>query len=256
MKTHLIILGCGSSLGVPRADGYWGLCDRKNLKNYRTRCSALVKRGTNNILIDTSPDLRSQLLKNYINDISYVLYTHQHADQTHGINDLRVFYFKNKKKINIFANKKTLDYLKKTFTYCFKEKLGYPPIVKPNLLKKKFSLGKANQSISFQSLEVNHGVINSIGFIIKNSAYISDCKQLSKSNINRLKNLKYFIIDCLRFSSHPSHFSLQEVLDIVKVLKPKKTILTNLHSDLDYGYLLKKTPRDVIPAYDGLKLQL
>ena len=147
MKTYFTILGCGSSLGVPRADGFWGSCDKKNKKNFRTRCSALVSRGNNIILIDTSPDLRLQLLKNNIRNISSVLYTHQHADHTHGINDLRVFYFKNRKKINIYANKSTLYFLKNNFSYCFMKKLDYPPILKANQVKKKFSLGSTNEII-------------------------------------------------------------------------------------------------------------
>ena len=256
MKTFLTILGCGSSMGVPRADGFWGSCDKNNKKNYRTRSSALISRGNNNILIDTSPDLRLQLLKNKIRNISSVLYTHHHADQTHGINDLRVFFLKNKKKINIYADKITLGFLKKNFSYYFKNGLGYPAILKANKLKNDFSLGFNNELITFKSMKVKHGKINSIGYIVNNSAYISDCNKLSKSNIIKLKNLKYFIIDCLRFKSHPSHFSVNEVLSILKEIRPKQTILTNLHSDLDYNILLQKMPINVKPAFDGLRLEL
>jgi phosphoribosyl 1,2-cyclic phosphate phosphodiesterase len=256
MKTFLTILGCGSSMGVPRADGFWGSCDKNNKKNYRTRCSVLISKGNNNILIDTSPDLRFQLLKNKIKNITSVLYSHMHADQTHGINDLRVFFLKNKKKINIYADKMTLGYLKKNFSYYFKNGLGYPAILKANKLKNDFSLGFNNELITFKSMKVKHGKINSIGYIVNNSAYISDCNKLSKSNIIKLKNLKYFIIDCLRFKSHPSHFSVNEVLSILKEIRPKQTILTNLHSDLDYNILLQKVPINVKPAFDGLRLEL
>ena len=243
-------------MGVPRADGSWGSCDKNNKKNYRTRSSALISRGNNNVLIDTSPDLRFQLLKNKVKNLSTVLYTHLHADQTHGINDLRVFFHNNKKKIDIYADKNTLKYLKKNFSYSFKNRFGYPAIAKANKLKNIFSLGSGNQLISFEAIKVKHGKINSIGYIFNNSAYIADCNQLSKSNIERLKNLKYFIIDCLRFKPHPSHFCFKEVLSILKEIKPKKTILTNLHSDLDYNILLKKSPINVKPAFDGLKIQL
>ena len=256
MKTFLTILGCGSSMGVPRADGFWGSCDSNNKKNYRTRCSALISKGNNNILIDTSPDLRFQLLKNKIKNVTSVLYSHRHADQTHGINDLRVFFLKNKKKINIYADKMTLGYLKKNFTYFFKDGPGYPAILKANKLKNNFTLGLNNESVTFKSIKVKHGKINNIGYIFNNTAYINDCNELSKLNIKRLKNLKYFIIDCLRFKSHPSHFSLSEILSIINEIKPKKTILTNLHSDLDYNILLQKIPINVKPAFDGLKLTL
>ena len=243
-------------MGVPRADGFWGSCDKNNKKNYRTRCSALISKGNNNILIDTSPDLRFQLLKNKIKNITSVLYSHMHADQTHGINDLRVFFLKNKKKINIYADKMTLSYLKKSFSYSFKNEPGYPAILKANKVKNNFSLGFNNELITFKSIKVKHGKINSIGYIFNNSAYISDCNKLSKLNIIKLKNLKYFIIDCLRFKSHPSHFTLNEVLSILKEIKPRQTILTNLHSDLDYNILLQKVPINVKPAFDGLRLEL
>jgi|TARA_Y100000310_G_scaffold306241_1_gene347176 phosphoribosyl 1,2-cyclic phosphate phosphodiesterase len=256
VNTFLTFLGCGSSMGVPRADGYWGFCDKKNIKNYRTRCSVLISKGNNNILIDTSPDLRSQLLRNKIKNISSVLYTHKHADQTHGINDLRVFFLKNKKKLNIYADKTTLSYLKNNFSYFFNDGTEYPAILNANKLKSNFSLGSKKELIKFRSIKVRHGKINSIGYIFANTAYISDCNELSNSNLNKLKNLKYFIIDCLRFNPHPSHFSLDEVLDVLKEIKPANTILTNLHSDLDYNILLQKLPINVKPAFDGLKMQL
>ena len=256
IKTFLTVLGCGTSMGVPRADGSWGLCSKKNKKNYRTRCSVHISKGNNNILVDTSPDLRFQLLKNKIKNISSVLYTHYHADQTHGINDLRVFFLKNKKKINIYADDTTLLFLKKSFPYSFKSNISYPAILKANNLKNHFILGAENEAITFDSFKVKHGRINSIGYKFNNCAYISDCNGISKSNLRKLKNLKYFIIDCLRIEPHPSHFSLKEVLSIIKEIKPSKTILTNLHSDLDYNFLLKKLPINVKPAFDGLKLQL
>ena len=134
MKTRLIILGCGSSVGVPRIDGYWGNC-KKSKKNHRTRCSALIQKGRNNILIDTSPDLRQQFLSNKIKNINSVLYTHEHADQTHGINELRPFFWKNGKTINVYSNKRTINYLKKSFKYCFVSKKGYPAIVKSHIIK-------------------------------------------------------------------------------------------------------------------------
>ena len=229
-------------MGVPRADGYWGFCNKKNIKNYRTRSSALISKGNNNILIDTSPDIRSQLLRNKIRNISSVLYTHKHADQTHGINDLRVFFLKNKKKTNIYADKITLSHLKNNFSYLFNDGIEYPAVLSGNKLKNDFSLGSKKELIKFKSIKVRHGKINSIGYIFANTAYISDCNKLSNSNLNKLINLKYFIIDCLRFNPHPSHFSLSEVLDILKEIKPMNTILTNLHSDLDYNILLKKLP--------------
>ena len=259
MATKLIILGSGSSMGVPWADGYFGNCDPSNLKNYRTRCSALIKSDKENILIDTSPDLRSQLLNNKINRINRVLYSHQHGDQTHGINDLRIFYLKNKKEIPIYADKNTSKYLKKTFAYCFKnnptkpKSLNYPATLKINKLQRKHIFG----NINIETIPLNHGNIDSMSFIInKKCAYASDAKLIYKKNLKSFMNLKFLIIDCLRYDEHPSHYNLKEILDLIKILKPKKTIITNLNTDMDYNYLKKNLPLNIEPAYDRMALLL
>ena len=257
MKVKFIILGCGSSFGVPRADGYWGKCNPKEKKNYRTRCSALIKSNFKNILIDSSPDLRHQLIKNNISDIDSVFFTHLHGDQVHGINDLRIFSLKNKKKINIYADNKTGKYIKDTFSYCFYDRSGYPAILKLNKLKKKISFLDKNNSISIISIPVQHGNIESQSFIINNKcAYISDANKIYDKDLKFFKNLKFFIIDCLRINKHPSHYNLNEVIELTKIIKPKKTILTNLHSDLDYNYLLKVLPKNIVPAYDGMSFYI
>ena len=256
MKTRLIILGCGSSVGVPRIDGFWGSCNKNNKKNLRTRSSAIIIKGKNSILIDTSADLRWQLLSNKIKNISSVILTHEHADQTNGLFELRPFFWKHKKKINIYGDSVTMNLIKKRHDYLFKKIGSYPPIVQSNIIKSKFSLGRSSEKIFFKAIKVKHGKTNSQGYIFENTAYISDCNDLSIINMQELKNLKYLIIDCLKLKKHPSHFNLSESLYVHQKLKPKKTILTNLHYDLDYNYLLKKLPRNVVPAYDGLKISL
>ena len=138
MKTKLIILGSGSSMGVPLIDGSWGNCNKRNKKNIRTRCAAIILKGNNSILIDTSPDIKNQLIANKIKNLSSVIYTHEHADQTSGLFELRPFFWKYKKKINIYGNLKTINHLKKRFDYCFKSLNGYPAIVKGNIIKKYF----------------------------------------------------------------------------------------------------------------------
>ena len=159
MKIKFIILGCGSSLGVPRADGSWGNCDPKEKKNYRTRCSAFIKSNIKNILIDTSPDLRHQLIKNKINNIDYVIYSHKHGDQVHGINDLRVFSLKNKKKISVYADYQTGKYIKNNFSYCFKSTPSYKAILKLFNLKKRFedifSIFKVTDINDFENFIIN-----------------------------------------------------------------------------------------------------
>ena len=256
MRTKLIILGCGSSMGVPRIDGYWGKCNNKNRKNMRSRCSAIIIKGSNSILIDTSPDIRFQLLNNKIKTISSVLFTHEHADQTNGLFELRPFFWQKNKKINIYGNSHTLNLLKKRFNYCFKETPSYPPIVRANLIRKKFFIGRFDGRINFKTLIVKHGQTNAVGYIFEKVAYLSDCNDLSIIKKNILRNLNYLILDCLKIKSNYAHFSLEDALYVHKMLKPKKTILTNLHSDLDYNFLLSKMPRNIIPAYDGLKLKL
>ena len=251
------ILGCGSSMGVPRADGYWGKCDHKETKNYRTRCSAIIQTKERNILIDTSPDLRFQLIKNKIQNIDTVLYSHMHGDQVHGINDLRIFALKNSKKIPIYADKLTRKYLLKNFSYCFKNSKDYKAILSINDIKKNYYLKTRKRKILIKSIPVKHGLINSQSFIINETcAYISDANKIFENNLKYFTDLKFLVIDCLRIKKHPSHFCLEEVIKLTSLLKPKKTILTNMHSDLDYRYLTKILPRNIIPAYDGISFNI
>lgn len=257
-KTEIILLGCGSSLGVPRIDGYWGRAKKENKKNYRTRCSLFIKHGDINILIDTSPDIKNQLLDNKIKRIDFVVYTHDHADQTHGINELRPFFWINKKKIQIYADKKTSSYLLNSFKYLFiKESKYYEAILKMNIIKNFFALKKNGDSIKFEAIKVKHGNIYSNGYLFNQVGYISDCSSISKKSLDKLKNLKLLIIDCLKFRSHATHLNFKKCLSYIKILKPKKTILTNLHSDIDYSLLKKKLQKfslNIIPGYDGLKI--
>ena len=253
MKIKFTILGCGYSMGVPRIDGHFGKCDPKNKKNFRTRCSALISLPELNILIDTSPDIKSQLYNNKVKNINKVFYTHAHADQTHGINDLRVFYLKNRIKIPVYADKSTKSYLLKSFKYCFKNTSEYPPILQINDLKKIHKIKHKNKTIELKSVSVKHGKIDSICYIINNKcAYASDISKIYKKDLKYFFNLKYFVVDCLRYDQHYSHFNLKEVLDLIKIIKPKKTILTNLNNELDYASLKKKLPKNVTPAFDGM----
>tara|TARA_B100000029_G_C17590632_1_gene962381 strand:+ start:1738 stop:2505 length:768 start_codon:yes stop_codon:yes gene_type:complete len=255
MNSKLIILGSGSSVGVPRIDGFWGKCKKKK-KNVRTRCSAIVIKGNNTVLIDTSPDIKKQFLSNNIKDISAVLLTHRHADQTIGLFELRPFYWKYKKKIDVYSDKVTIKYLKKTHKYLFDKVGDYNPILKANVVNSNFTLGKSKNKIKFKSISVQHGRIKSLAYIFNKTAYISDCNDLSIVKFNVLKNLNYLVLDCLKFDNHPSHFNLEEALYVINCLKPKKTLLTNLHYDMDYDYLKKILPKNVIPAHDGISLKL
>ena len=253
-----IILGCGSSMGVPRPDGFYGNCDPNNKKNHRTRCSALFQTSDENILIDTSPDLRQQLLRHKIKKINKVLYSHMHGDQTHGINDLRSFYMNSRKPIDVYADKFTSNYLVKTFSYIFKSYSNeYPATLKLNKLKNNFSTSNKNRKVKIKSIEVEHGKVKSNCFIIDNKlAYISDVSKIYIKDYKYFKNLKYLIIDCLWYNFHPSHFNLENSLSMIKKFKPKNAILTNLSPILDYKILKKLLPKNVIPAHDGLTIKL
>ena len=256
MKKKLIILGCGSSIGTPRIDGFWGKC-KKSEKNNRTRCSAVIVKGNNNILIDTSPDLKKQLISNKIKNISSIVFSHEHADQTSGLFEIRPFYWKNKKKINIYGNKKTIRHLRNSHKYLFKSNdIYYPAIIKANLVKSSFSLGSKKNRISFQTFLAKHGKTQTVVYIFEKTAYISDTNDLSIVNVKNLKNLNYLILDCFRIKKHVTHFNLEDAIFVHNKLKPKKTILTNLHHDLDYDFLLKKLPKNILPAYDGLRINL
>ena len=256
MMTKLIILGSGNSMGVPRIDGTWGNCNKKNKRNLRTRCSAIILKGNNSILIDTSPDIKNQLINNKIKNLSSVIYTHEHADQTSGLFELRPFYWKYKKKINIYGNSRTINNLKKRFDYCFKSFYGYPAIAKTHIIKKMFSLGKFDEKINFNTMQVTHGHIKATAYVFEKAAYISDCNDLSIVKMKIFQNLKHLVIDCLRIKKSLVHFNLDDALYVHRCLKPQKTILTNLNSDLNYDFLVKRLPKNVLPAYDGLKLNL
>ena len=252
------ILGCGSSLGVPRCDGYFGKCNPKNKKNYRSRCSALIKTKDETVLIDTSPDLRQQLINNNVKRIDKVFYSHMHADQTHGINDLRVFYIQNKKTIPVYADNPTKKYLLNTFKYCFQSiDKEYPVTLKFNPITNKLTLKDGKNKLHVKPIKVKHGKVDSICYIFDNKlAYISDISDISKKDYKHFKNLKYLIIDCLWLRHHPSHLNLENSLKFIEMFKPKKAILTNLHSDLDYDYLKKILPKNIEPAFDGLTINL
>jgi phosphoribosyl 1,2-cyclic phosphate phosphodiesterase len=256
MKSKLIILGCGSSVGVPRIDGIWGKSSKINPKNFRTRCSAIVIKGNNYILIDTSPDIRHQFLSNNIKKLSSIIFTHEHADQTNGLFEVRPFFWKNKKKIDAYGSKSTMLHIMKRQDYLFKNISGYPAILNSRIVKKEFTLGESKNKILFNTTNVKHGKINSTAYIFEKTAYISDCNDLRIIKNKNFQNLNYLVLDCLKLSKHPSHFNFREALFVHKMLKPKKTVLTNLHHDLDYKVLLKKLPKNIIPAFDGLVLNL
>jgi len=254
LKNRFTILGCGSSLGSPWITGYKGKL-KNNPKNIRSRCCAHINFKNLSILIDTSPDIRNQLLINKIKNLDSIIYTHEHADQTSGIFEMRPFYWKNKKEIPIYGSKRTIKALLSKNSFCFYPKNGYVPIMKANQIKSNFKIKKKNKILNITAFDVQHGMITATGFVFEKIAYISDCNYVPQRSMKNLYNLNYLIIDCLRKEKHPSHFNFEDALSLIKKVNPKKAILTNLHTDLDYEVLKKKLPKNILPAYDGLNFK-
>ena len=251
MRNKFTILGCGSSLGSPWITNHLG--NLKNTKkNIRTRCCAHIYYKGLSILIDTSPDIKYQFLANKIISLDCILYTHEHADQTSGIFEMRPFFWKNKQKIPVYGSKRTIKSLLNKYTFCFKPRSGYKPIMIAKIIKNNFSINIRNKNFKAKAFDVNHGMIKATGFLFSKIAYISDCNRIPNSSLKSLYGLKYLIVDCLKINKHPSHFNFNDAMELVKLIKPKKTILTNLHTDLDYHDLKKKLPKNIVPAFDGL----
>lgn len=257
---HFTILGCGSSGGVPRLGGHWGDCDPTNPRNRRSRCSVLVERisdtGTTSVLIDTSPDLREQLLAANVGRLDGVIYTHSHADHVHGIDDLRMVVFNMRARLPIWADAPTQRSLTERFGYVFKQPKGstYPPILELNLIDGDVTIDGTGGSITFSPFEVAHGGMNALGFRIADIAYLPDVAQIPDAVWPKLAGLECWIVDALRRDPHPTHSHLSQTLEWIDKLQPKSAVLTNMHIDLDYETVLAETPDHIQPAYDGMRL--
>jgi phosphoribosyl 1,2-cyclic phosphate phosphodiesterase len=257
------ILGCGSSGGVPRPALGWGACDPNNPKNRRRRTSFLVERrgaaGITRVLVDTSPDLREQLLAADVDHLDAVLYSHEHADHTHGIDDLRSLFIKQRHRIDAYLDAQTAAMMRTRFGYCFEAPPGsdYPPIVREHRLAPGQPVTISGQGGQITALPVlqAHGDINSLGFRFGNVGYSCDLSGMPDQSAAAFAGLDVWIVDALRDRPHPSHFSVSDALAWIARLKPRRAILTNLHADLDYEELRRKLPPHVEPGFDGMRFE-
>lgn len=262
MSLRFTILGCGSSGGVPRLGGHWGDCDPENPKNHRRRCSMLVERdgpdGTTSVLIDTSPDLRSQLLGTDTGRLDGVVYTHAHADHVHGIDDLRMIVFNMRARLPVWADGDTQNQLLTRFGYAFVQPEGspYPPILDIRSLDGPFEVDGPGGPIPFSPFKVGHGSIDALGFRIGGLAYLPDVASMTDEAWEALDDLDVWVLDALRRDPHPTHSHLAQSLDWIARAAPKRAILTNMHIDLDYETLKAETPDHIEPAFDGLQIEL
>ncbi len=259
--TRFTILGCGSSMGVPRAALGWGDCDPNEPKNRRRRCALLVERqseqGVTRVLVDCGPDLREQLLDAGIDWLDGVLVTHEHADHIHGIDDLRPLFVKKRRRVDMWLDDATSRAMHARFGYCFMTPpdSNYPPIVTEHRLVPGTPVtihGKGG-GIEVLPFLQDHGDIPSLGFRFGNVAYSTDLKRLPDASIAALAGLDVWIVDALRRTPHLSHFNLPETLEWIARIAPKRAILTDMHTDMDYRTLCAELPKHIVPGFDGMQ---
>ncbi|RVV97229.1 MBL fold metallo-hydrolase [Mesobaculum littorinae] len=257
-ELRFTILGCGSSGGVPRLGGHWGECDPADPRNARRRCSMLVERetaqGTTRVLIDTSPDLRAQLLDAGVGELDAVVYTHSHADHVHGLDDLRMVVFNTRQRLSVWADADTRDSLLGRFGYAFVQPEGssYPPILDMNLIDGDVTVTGAGGDIALTPFRVSHGAIDALGFRVAGLAYLPDVAQIPDAAWPALQGLDCWVVDALRRTPHPTHSHLAQTLDWIDRVAPARAVLTNMHIDMDYATVAAETPDHVTPAFDGM----
>ncbi|MFT6774226.1 MAG: phosphoribosyl 1,2-cyclic phosphate phosphodiesterase [Paracoccaceae bacterium] len=260
MTLRFTILGCASSGGVPRLGGIWGACDPSNPKNRRRRCSMLVERvgpeGVTRVLIDTSPDLREQLLDAGVGELDAVIYTHEHADHVHGLDDLRMIVFNMRRRLQVWADGATQNSLLNRFGYAFVQPEGspYPAILDLRTIDGPVTITGVGGAITFRPFRVNHGSIDALGFRIGPLAYLPDVADMSPAAWDEVAGADTWVVDALRYKPHPTHSHLDRTLGWIAQSHVRRGVITNMHVDLDFDILAAETPANVDPAFDGMMI--
>lgn len=259
------ILGCGSSGGVPRVGNQWGACDPANPRNVRSRCSILLRHRERDrvedtlVLIDTSPDLRMQLLAASVQRLDAVVMSHHHADQCHGIDDVRPLALAQRAAMPVYMDPGTAQTLGERFRYCFEGNAGYPPILglRPELAPgKALTIDGRGGDLELVCLDQDHGTCRSLGFRSGPFAYCNDVVDIPEETFALLKGVETLVVDALRYTPHPTHAHVDKALEWIERIKPRRAVLTNMHVDLDYDELNRRTPDHVQPAFDGMELEI
>lgn len=255
---RVTILGCGTSAGVPRVGGpggkgEWGAASPTDPRNRRTRCSILVQDQDKTVLVDTSPDVRSQLLAAEVERIDAVIWTHDHADQCHGIDDLRPFALRQG-QIESWSDERTYGVLSRRFGYCFHAEGNgfYNPIYRHTVISGPFQAA----GLPVVPFLQDHGTIPSLGFRFGAVGYANDVVMLPEQSLQALEGVEVLIVDAMRYRPHPTHAHLDRALEWIERLKPRRAFLTNLHVDMDYAEVDRTTPAHVTPCHDGLHIDL
>lgn len=272
MTIKATILGCGSSGGVPRVGGDWGVCDPNEPKNRRSRCSIYVEywegvetppiESRTSVLIDTSPDLREQFLRVEIKRLDALLFTHDHADQSHGIDDLRAIAYRMRRRIPTYMDAHTKEHVYNRFEYCFEMPEGrvHPPILELQDLIKggyRFDVSGPGGDMLVEVLELSHGPTPSLGFIFdRKLAYTPDVWDVPEASFSALSGIDTWILDALRYNDHPTHAHADKALSWLAKTNVKRGVLTNLHIDMDYQTLMGELFGNVKPAYDGMEVRV
>jgi phosphoribosyl 1,2-cyclic phosphate phosphodiesterase len=253
---RLNILGAGTSSGVPRIGPDWGACDPAEPRNERSRASILIRSETTTILVDTSPDLRRQLLAAGVSAVDAVLWTHDHADHCHGIDDLRQLYHARGAPVEGYARAATLELLRSRFAYAFEGHLLYPPVVTGQLLTDRLTIG----DIDVRVVDQPHGTITSAGFRFDyrgaSIAYSTDFHAMTEAMAATFAGVDIWVVDALRRKPHPTHMHLDATLAAIDAVKPGRAILTHMDQTMDYATLCAELPEGVVPGHDGLEVTL